>query len=356
MAESKIPERVLITRFSAIGDVAMSIPVVYSVARSNPGTRFVYATRPSMTGIFVNPPENLEVIGVDLKREYHGARGLNRLFGELREKYRFDAYADLHSVLRTFWLGFRARLAGLRVASLYKDRSGRRKLTRRRNKIMLPLVSQRARYREVFHRLGLTVQEHFTSLFPGGRGPASDFAEVSQPKADGEVWVAIAPFAKHRGKIYDTGLMHRVVTSLLESRPELRVFLFGGGGDEARLLDSWAEEAPGRVVSLAGKKLGFARELSLLSWMDAVVTMDSANMHLASLVGAPTVSVWGATHPYCGFRAWKQTDEMTVQLPLTCRPCSIFGNKPCAEGDYPCMKTPPQIIIDKVLNIINKSK
>ena len=65
--------------------------------------------------------------------------------------------------------------------------------------------------------------------------------------------------------------------------------------------------------------------------------MDSANMHLAAIAGAPVLSIWGATHPYCGFKGWRQTDADTVQLPLDCRPCSVFGNKPCHRGDHLCM-------------------
>ncbi len=81
--------------------------------------------------------------------------------------------------------------------------------------------------------------------------------------------------------------------------------------------------------------------------------MDSANMHLAALAGTPTVSVWGATHPYCGFRGWRQKEELTVQLPMDCRPCSVFGNKPCLRGDYLCLAAiKPELILNKVKNYL----
>ena len=75
-------------------------------------------------------------------------------------------------------------------------------------------------------------------------------------------------------------------------------------------------------------------------------SMDSANMHLASLVNIPVVSIWGATHPYAGFMGWKQLPINTVQLDLPCRPCSVYGQKPCWRRDYACLKniTPEQVI------------
>ena len=81
-----------------------------------------------------------------------------------------------------------------------------------------------------------------------------------------------------------------------------------------------------------------------------MLTMDSANMHLASVSSVPVISVWGATHPYCGFKGWRQNDADIVQLPMTCRPCSVFGSKACHRGDYMCLTAiEPSMIADKVL-------
>lgn len=339
----------LVTRFSALGDVAMTIPVLYSVALCNPATQFIFVTRSSMTGMFVNPPANLSVKGIDLNSPgYKGIFGINRLYRQLRQEYDFDAVADLHSVLRTHILDFRARLGGLRVARLNKGRSRKRRLTRSTNKVMLPLTSQRARYREVFYHLGFVVESRFRSLYPDGRGPVELFAKITPPKTEGEKWIGIAPFAKHKGKIYPIAMMEKVVEHF-SKMPHVKIFLFGGGKDEAEVLGGWAARFP-RTVSLASERHGFAVELSLLSHLDVMVSMDSANMHLASLVRTPVVSVWGATHPYCGFKGWRQDDSDLVQLSMTCRPCSVFGDKPCHRGDYHCLAgIAPQIIIDKVM-------
>lgn len=342
---------VLIARFSALGDVAMTIPVVYSACYCYPEITFTMVTRSGMTSIFLNPPSNLNVVGIDFNN-YNGVGGMYRLFRQLRKEYNFQAFIDLHDVLRTKMLSFFCRLNRIPVATINKGRKGKRALTRRQNKVLLPLTSTRARYRQTFHSIGLPVESRFEGLFGQGvKGDPGLFAEITAPKAVGEAWVGIAPFAKHTGKIYPPAMMEQVVRHLSQLG-YVKIFLFGGGPDEESTLSSWAERYPD-TISLAGKRYGFPAELALGSYLDVMITMDSANMHLASLVNTPVVSIWGATHPYCGFKGWRQKEDDIVQLPMTCRPCSVFGNKPCFRGDYHCLRgISPQLIIDHAMRYI----
>ena len=344
---------VLIARFSALGDVAMTIPVIYSACICYPDVQFVFLTRKSMTSIFLNPPANLQLVGIDLAKDYQGVAGLRRLFGELHRQFKIDGFIDLHDVIRTKILSIFCRLKGIRVSTINKGRRGKRALTRRYNKVLLPLQSTRARYRQAFHRIGLPVDNRFYGLYGDGiKAPADAYKVICPPKPDGMHWVGIAPFAKHKGKIYPTEQMEKVVEAIA-SRSNTAIFLFGGGEHEAKVLDGWASRFS-NVRSLAGKKYGFPAELALVSHLDVMLSMDSANMHLASLVATPVVSVWGATHPYCGFKGWRQSEDDMVQLPITCRPCSVFGNKPCFRGDYYCLQgIMPQAIIRRVEHYLN---
>jgi ADP-heptose:LPS heptosyltransferase len=342
-------KRVLVARFSALGDVAMTVPVLYSACRCYPDVQFTMLTRRSMTSLFLNQPSNLTVRGVNLE-DYKGLGGLNRLYKELRREFDFDGFIDLHDVLRTKVLGLRCRLGRIPVSVINKGRKGKRALTRANNKVLLPLLSSRARYRQAFHQIGLPVENRFEGFFaetPTGRGDVAAFAALVQPKQPGEHWVGIAPFAKHEGKIYPIDLMEQVVKALCQ-RPLTKVFLFGGGDKECRVFNQWAGQYA-NVVSLGEKRLGFPVELTLMSHLDVMLSMDSANMHLASLVATPVVSIWGATHPYCGFKGWRQKEEDIIQLPMTCRPCSVFGNKPCFRGDYLCLRgISPQSVITRI--------
>jgi len=95
-------------------------------------------------------------------------------------------------------------------------------------------------------------------------------------------------------------------------------------------------------------------ELKMMMDLDLMVTMDSANMHLASLVGVPVVSIWGATHSYAGFYGYNQNPLNAVQVNLSCRPCSVFGNKACWRGDNACMKEiTPAMVIEKIQAVLS---
>ena len=91
----------------------------------------------------------------------------------------------------------------------------------------------------------------------------------------------------------------------------------------------------------------------LMSQLDVMLSMDSANMHLASLVNTPVVSIWGATHPYSGFMGWNQSMQNVIQTDLPCRPCSIYGKTPCHRGDYACLTSiKPETVVKKLLQAV----
>lgn len=348
MAQSNVssPKVVLAMRFSALGDVAMTIPALYSACRANPDATIVMLTRKSMTGLYVNRPGNLIVEGVDLN-QYKGVGGIIRLWKEMYHRHGINVVVDLHDVLRTKILRFAARLSGIPVYHIDKGRREKKRLTRRSNKVMLPLKHSIDRYIDTLSRAGLACSAPFDGIFDTKNVKPEDYAAITGPKLPGEMWIGIAPFAKHEGKIYPLNLMEQVLREL-SSRKGTTVFLFGGGPFEQKILGEWARKYPS-TISLAGQKYGFPAELSLFHELDAVITMDSANMHMAAIAGAPVVAIWGATHPYCGFGGWRVPEGNNIQLPVPCRPCSVFGNKPCLHGDRHCMSAiRPSVITDRV--------
>lgn len=114
-------------------------------------------------------------------------------------------------------------------------------------------------------------------------------------KANGSVLLHLP---KHRGKIYPVDEMEQVVACLSKCE-DYTVFLFGGRGYEEAILEQWEFQYP-RVKSVVGK-YALDNELALISQLDVLLCMDSANMHFASLVGTRVISIWGATHPYAVF-------------------------------------------------------
>ena len=387
-----------------MGDVAMTVPVVKSLAQQYPDLRITVLSKPFARTLFDGLAPNVSFMGADIKGEYHGIKGLNALYRRLTAK-NFTAIADLHSILRSSYLRMRFNFDRYRVAHIDKHRAMRRALTATNNKQLVQLPTPFEGYADVLAQLGYPVNINFTSIFPpeggdlkliapfingkskgeedkklserekaireettcegaeakilseGAEGKREKEKVLSEEKEEevkaeslkprGEKWIGIAPFAAHKGKIYPLEKMERVIELLLEREPNCRIFLFGGGAEERELLTQWESRHDRCTCALLGS---LYNELVLMSHLDTMVSMDSANMHLASLTGTRVVSVWGATHPFAGFMGWNQSPADAVQTTLPCRPCSIFGNKPCLHGDYPCLNSiTPEEIVERVL-------
>ena len=327
-------KKLLVIRFSALGDIAMTVPVVYDLATQYPDLEITMLSRPMAKPLFELMPQNVHFFGADLEGRHKSFFGLNRLLREIHFKD-FDYIADFHDVLRTQWLRFVCRLFGKKVAKIDKGRKGKKALTRQKNKVFVQQATSFERYAKVLEQLSFPIKPQFTKL------DYSDFCGTQ--KATNETWIGIAPFAKHPAKVYPMEKMEEVIKALSE-RENTNVFLFGGGEEEKRQIAELCSKYPN--VQPAKSQHGLAGELALIGQLDVMLSMDSANMHLASLVGTRVVSIWGGTHPYAGFLGWNQNPSDCIQLDLPCRPCSVYGNKPCFRGDYACLNgiAPSQII------------
>ncbi|KAA6340219.1 hypothetical protein EZS27_011912 [termite gut metagenome] len=339
----------LVIRFSALGDVAMTIPVIYSLAVQYPQHEIVVVSRPVLEPAFRMLPGNVSLFCADLKSKHKGLSGLNTLFRQLKEM-NFDYVADLHDVLRSQYIRFRFKLSGVSVAVIDKGRVGKKRLIRRHQKVFENQKSSFHHYSDVFEHLGFPLFVDFSSIYESQKGDFSQIQQITDEKGSTK-WIGIAPFAKHKGKIYPLELQEQIVAHFSKDL-RVKVFLFGGGKMEQEILNEWIIKYPS-VVSMADK-IRMENELILMSWLDVMLSMDSANMHLASLVNIPVISIWGATHPYAGFMGWNQSVENCVQVDLECRPCSVFGNKKCFRRDYACLfGIKPETIIEKIQSIID---
>ena len=346
-------EHLLVIRFSALGDVAMTVPVVYALAQQYPDVRITVLSRNFARPLFDDLLPNINFMEADLKREYHGITGLNSLYRRLLAK-QFTAIADLHSVLRSSYLRMRFNLDHYKVAHIDKHRKDRRRITSSSNKQLIQLPTSFQNYADVFARLGYPVNVQFRSIFSEDGGDMNLLPESLPRPTVGQPCIGIAPFAAHEGKIYPVRLMEQVVEQLLAKHPATRIYLFGKGQREDETFPKWCAAHP-QCVYVSQHLNNLRDELILMSHLQVMVSMDSANMHLASLVATPVVSVWGATHPFTGFMGWNQNPENAIQIPLECRPCSIYGQKPCLRGDYACMRNiAPEQIVNRVELILNK--
>jgi ADP-heptose:LPS heptosyltransferase len=332
MASEKKPFRnVLVIRLSVLGNVAMAIPVLYPVCKANPDTRFIMLTKKWPASMFHDRPANLKVVDFDIKEHHSGLFGLLKLARQLYKLYDIDAVADLHNVSGTKIMDAYLRIRGAAVARLDREKSKRRALVN--HKTTEPVTPIHERYRNVFRQLGFVAPDNFTRLYEGRDWPNSP---IVPPKEPGQRWIAISPFSSHRQKAYPLELMEQVIADL-SKRGNYYIFLMGGGKPEKIALRPIARKYK-NVISMAEIKHNFIDEYALLAKCDLMLTMESANMHLASLVDTQAMTIWGPTSPACGYLGYNQVVEDDIQLDMPCRPCSITGDKPCKFGDFPCLK------------------
>lgn len=329
---------------SALGDIAILIPVLYSLAQTYPDEIFFVLIKKRFADIFALKPENLRIILFDAEGKDKGFWGLVRFVFSLF-RCRFDQIVDLHDVLRSRVIDFSFKIRGKRVILFEKGRKEKKALTRKKDKRFLPLKTTLRRYKDAFERAGYKFDIKFRTLFDYGEKRMENILPVTGLKD--RKWLGIAPFSAHRGKAYPLEKIVNIIEKLKEEK--LKIFLFGGEkeGEKLRGIAAGNEN----VVSVAGK-FSLSEEISLMSCLDAMLSMDSGNMHLASLAGTKVVSIWGATHPYAGFYGFRQKTENALQKDLDCRPCSVFGEKPCFRKDYACLDIAPDSIVEKIIKIL----
>ncbi|MBR4849818.1 MAG: glycosyltransferase family 9 protein [Alistipes sp.] len=339
--ENSLPRHILIIRISAIGDVAMLPHTIRAFSAEHPEVKLTIATqrflRPFFRGL------NVDFLDIDTKGEHRDFKGIVRLTKQIRE-LGVDAIADMHGVIRSYQIGLLARLMGIRVATIDKGRVEKWFRLGYSKSNAISLKHTVVRYSDVLRRLGF----EFADPTPIAEKPAYD---NPLGKKDG-LWVGFAPFSAHEGKTYPANMREEVVR-LLSERYD-RVFVHSGGREAELSFAKDMEERYHNVTALF-PICKLEQEVALISHLDCIVSMDSMAMHIASLVATPVVSIWGATHPEFGFSGFGSREDLMLQIELPCRPCSVYGKKPCKYGDYRCMRAiTPQMIANKVAEVVKK--
>lgn len=320
-------KKILAFRFSALGDVAMLVPVFREFLEQNPEAEILMLSRKNFAPLFAGLPR-LNFLGVNLE-DYKGIFGMRRLAKEVLQVYQPDLVADFHDVIRSKILRRVFRRKGFPVYVIDKGKEEKDHLTDIRNLEKKPLKPTVFRYADVFSAMGFPLK----------------LSQKLRPKNIEKSGIGFAPFAQHAGKMLP--LKKSLELARVLSRKH-KIYFFGGGAEESKILAQWQTQIP-NSESFAGK-MNLAQELEKISTLKLMISMDSANMHLASLAGTRCISVWGATHPFAGFLGFGQSAEDAVQLwDLTCRPCSVFGDKACYRGDWACLH---ELDIQKILEKI----
>jgi ADP-heptose:LPS heptosyltransferase len=334
-------------RLSAMGDVAMTVPVLRAFVNQHLEVKITVISRPFFKPFFEGI-SNISFFAFDEKERHKGVAGLLRLFQDLK-RLDIDAFADLHNVLRSKIVRNLFALSGKKIASVDKGRAEKKALTQPENKVFKQLPTMFERHAKVFEQLGFTVDLSHV-VFPDKEALDSGIIKITGEK--NQKWIGIAPFAQYDSKVYPLDLMQEIINQLAKNT-DYKILLFGGGKKEIEILNALCNNKE-NVINMAGQ-LKFQQELQLISNLDVMLSMDSGNAHIAAMLGVKVITLWGATHPYAGFSPFNQPIENALvsdrnQFPKL--PTSVYGNKK-VEGYEEAMRT---ISVDSIIKVLNASK
>jgi len=336
----------LVIRTSAMGDVALTTPVLKGMRAQYPEAELILLTRPAFKAFF-SSIEGLKLFFPDFEKRHRGTRGIFRLFRDLKNLGRIDYIIDLHDVIRSKILRFLFRLDGTHVNIIDKGRKEKKSIIRGNRKEKLSHSVER--YRDVFERAGFKIaftKGPWINPSPQALDKALKFTGIT----DG-INIGVAPYAKHRLKMWPEERMVALL-NMISEKFNANYWLFGGREESERLVSF--QKRVHRSVVLSGN-LQLEEELAIMSRLNFMISMDSSNMHMAALTGTKVISIWGATDPLTGFGAWMQPDKYLVRIPfdqLTCRPCTVYGKGKCKRNDLACMMwLTPEMVFQKLLEL-----
>ncbi len=327
----------------------MTIPVLRVFVNQNPDVKITVLSRAFLKPLFDDIP-NISFYVADVEGVHKGILGIKKLSNELLE-LNIDAVADIHNVLRSKILRFFFSFSNKKIAVIDKGRTEKKALIRTQNKIFKQLRSTHERYADVFRTLGFKV-DLSKHQFPLKKEIPSNIIELI--KNNDKILIGIAPFAQYKSKMYPLDLMEEVIREL-SGNSNYKIIFFGGGKKEVDILNSFEEKFKG-TFSLAGK-LKLAEELIVVSHLDCMLSMDSANAHLAAMQGVKTISLWGVTHPFTGFYPFDQPVEYAIIPDLKKFPnipCSIYGNKVCKGYEDVMRSIPSKKVIELIEKVVKK--
>lgn len=336
--------RVLITCFSSISNVAAIVPQLYGLVNDYPEHEFIVLSRSFLNPLFNKLPR-VTFVGADIRGKHRTIIGVYQLFKQLKAM-KPDVVLDMQRSWRTKLIARLFTLFGTKTLQISFTRKEQKHLIKRGANKYYQIPTIFDRQARLYAKIKLKVNDDFHKLYEPNIEQITKIKELYGER-NGH-WIGIAPFSIARGKTLPLRKMKNIIAHF-DKQPNTKIFLFGAGEMENELLSDW--QSLYNNVYAVHTSLKLDDELVLMNCLDVMLCMDSANMHLASLMAVPVVSVWGATHPYSGFLGWKQSMDNCVGVDFSCRPCTAHSDKKCKYGDYRCLES---LHSSKIIEVIEK--
>jgi heptosyltransferase-2 len=310
----------LIIRFSSIGDIVLTTPVIRCLKQQVEGAEVHYLTKYVFRELIESNPyvDKLHILRDDLQR----------LISSLQEE-KFDYIIDLHNNVRT--LKVKSGLKSVPSVSFNKLNIRKWILTALKINIM-PEVHIVDRYLETIKQFGVEDDGRGLDYFI----PEKDVVPNDDiPVAQSLGYVSIVIGAAHNTKKLPVNKLKELCSNI--NHPIILL-----GGPEDRLIgNEIAETDPIKIYNSCGK-FSLNESADLVRRAKVVITHDTGLMHIAAAFKKPIVSVWGNTVPAFGMTPYYGKSNIPYDLfevkGLWCRPCSKIGYSKCPLGHFKCMQ------------------
>ncbi len=323
-------DSILILRFSSIGDIVLTTPLIRAVRRRFPQARIDMVTKCEFVELLQTNPHLTHVYAYDARR---GWSGLTELASQFRQQ-RYDLWIDLHKNVRAYLL--RALCRPAQVASYSKDIFIRTILVKTHRNWYPSIVPMPERYFGGVQRLGVTPDNAGVELFPTEEHVSRVhrlFVEAGVTAQD--TIIGFSPSAAHPLKQWPLERF-AALGSQLASRYAARIAIFGGRRDlpTAQMLAAQLPHAP---IILCGQ-LSLLESAAAIRRCAVFICNDSGTMHLAAATPTQIVAFFGPTVAEFGFYPYRaQAQVLCAALP--CRPCTHTGKGRCRIAEtHACMQ------------------
>jgi heptosyltransferase-2 len=325
-ASSAAP-RILAVRFSSLGDLILTTPLLRAIRTAHPRAEVTLVTRREYVPLFAQSPRLTEVIG------YDSHTPLRTLAGRLREG-RFTHRLDLHGSLRSVLL---RRLVGGRWGTYPKHRIARSVLIRTKRNVYRDQRHVAERYFDAARRLGVQPDGEPPEIFLHRDAlAAADRFLAEHRLGQDRTLVSLIPGAAHATKEWPEPHWRDLVRQLTGAGMDAVIL---GGAREQAVAARLAEAGGERAVSAAGL-FDIQGTAALLKRSRCAAGGDTGVMHLATAVGTPVVTLLGPTVGAFGFLPY-HARATVLERELPCRPCSKMGGPSCPLGHHDCLETIP---------------
>lgn len=334
----KKSQKILIVRFSSIGDILLTTPFIRQVRTAFPNAHISYLVKKEFSDLIKYNFNINNVISFDSSLGYKGLKELSkRVTNE-----NFDFVYDLHNNIRSNQVT--KNLSQEKVFKISKDKFRRSLLIYVKLNFFDQIIMAPDKYLNVGITSGVKDNGEELELFWDGQTESSVEKKIKEYKIYRTRYLTLAPGAAHYTKMWPIEKSTELIKKIL-TETNLKVVLVGGP-KERGLLSEFINE--NRVVSFFGK-LSLLETASILKHSRGLITNDSGLMHMAVAVKKPLVAIFGSTTKELGFFPYRANEQIVENKELWCRPCTHMGRNYCPLAHFKCMN---DISVEKVYSAV----